>query len=78
MNTLCKNTILKPPSDFSFPFPPYDIQEEFMTKLYHVLENGQCGIFESPTGTVSYSDFLLSSFLQYIILVEISYYFIVG
>ncbi|XP_078369659.1 ATP-dependent DNA helicase DDX11-like isoform X2 [Oculina patagonica] len=39
------------PIFFPFPFPPYDIQEDFMTTLYHVLENGGVGIFESPTGT---------------------------
>ena len=38
---------------FPFPFPPYDIQEDFMKTLYRVLENGGVGIFESPTGTVS-------------------------
>ena len=38
---------------FPFPFPPYDIQEDFMKTLYGVLENGGVGIFESPTGTVS-------------------------
>ena len=37
---------------FPFPFPPYDIQEHFMTTLFHVLEDGNVGIFESPTGTV--------------------------
>ena len=37
--------------DFHFPFKPYDIQREFMTQLYHVLEEGKVGIFESPTGT---------------------------
>ncbi|XP_068133761.1 ATP-dependent DNA helicase DDX11 isoform X2 [Hyperolius riggenbachi] len=36
---------------FPFPFPPYPIQEQFMTELYHVLEAGKVGIFESPTGT---------------------------
>lgn len=36
---------------FPFPFPPYDIQERFMTTLFHVLEDGNVGIFESPTGT---------------------------
>lgn len=41
------------PIFFPFPFPPYDIQEDFMKTLYHVLENGGVGIFESPTGTVS-------------------------
>uniref|UniRef100_A0A670JGZ7 ATP-dependent DNA helicase DDX11 n=2 Tax=Podarcis muralis TaxID=64176 RepID=A0A670JGZ7_PODMU len=36
---------------FPFPYVPYPIQEEFMTKLYQVLETGKIGIFESPTGT---------------------------
>ena len=40
------------PLFFPFPFPPYDIQEDFMNSLFHVLENGEVGIFESPTGTV--------------------------
>ena len=40
------------PIFFPFPFPPYDIQEDFMNSLFHVLENGEVGIFESPTGTV--------------------------
>ncbi|XP_059833719.1 ATP-dependent DNA helicase DDX11 [Hypanus sabinus] len=38
-------------SKFLFPFKPYSIQEEFMTALYNVLEEGKIGIFESPTGT---------------------------
>jgi len=42
---------LEPPQQFQFPFPPYSIQEEFMAALYRVLERGQLGIFESPTGT---------------------------
>lgn len=37
---------------FGFPFPPYDIQKDFMEALYNVLEQGKVGIFESPTGTV--------------------------
>lgn len=45
--------MLQIPSDFDFPFPPYDIQFEFMQKLYFALENKKLGIFESPTGTVS-------------------------
>uniref|UniRef100_A0ACB8FMR9 DEAD H (Asp-Glu-Ala-Asp His) box helicase 11 n=1 Tax=Sphaerodactylus townsendi TaxID=933632 RepID=A0ACB8FMR9_9SAUR len=36
---------------FPFPYTPYPIQEEFMNKLYQVLEAGKIGIFESPTGT---------------------------
>jgi len=42
---------LKPPEEFAFPFPPYDIQEQFMLALFETLNNGQLGIFESPTGT---------------------------
>ena len=37
---------------FPFPFAPYDIQEDFMRKLYAAIEEGKIGIFESPTGTV--------------------------
>lgn len=44
---------LEPPTSFLFPFTPYGIQHDFMTKLYFALENGKLGIFESPTGTVS-------------------------
>jgi len=39
------------PVFFPFPFPPYDIQEDFMRTLFQVLDNGEVGIFESPTGT---------------------------
>lgn len=39
------------PENFPFPFPPYQIQAEFMKSLYTCLENGNLGIFESPTGT---------------------------
>lgn len=35
----------------SFPHTPYDIQLQFMRSLYQVLENGEVGLFESPTGT---------------------------
>ncbi|KAJ6631766.1 ATP-dependent DNA helicase DDX11 [Pseudolycoriella hygida] len=45
------STPLSTPSQFDFPFPPYDIQQDFMANLYSVLENKQIGIFESPTGT---------------------------
>lgn len=38
---------------FSFPFEPYEIQKKFMKELYFTIENKHCGIFESPTGTVS-------------------------
>ncbi|WPH00584.1 Hypothetical protein R9X50_00341400 [Acrodontium crateriforme] len=37
--------------DFYHPFQPYEIQQKFMEALYDCIENGQVGIFESPTGT---------------------------
>ncbi|KAG9290759.1 hypothetical protein G9A89_011722 [Geosiphon pyriformis] len=42
---------LPTPSDFHFPFQPYDVQLEFMQKLYSSIEKSQVSIFESPTGT---------------------------
>lgn len=42
------------PEDFSFPFKPYNIQVDFMRSLYKALNEGKIGIFESPTGTVSF------------------------
>ncbi|ETN58517.1 regulator of telomere elongation helicase 1 rtel1 [Anopheles darlingi] len=45
---------LQPPNsgeEFAFPFPPYEIQLDFMKSLYGVLQSGGIGIFESPTGT---------------------------
>ena len=46
-------TRLKPPEEFDFPFAPYRIQDDFMRRLYEVIEDKRLGIFESPTGTVS-------------------------
>lgn len=43
---------LRPPEEFPFPFQAYAIQKDFMRELYHTLERGKVGIFESPTGTV--------------------------
>ncbi|XP_033171454.1 ATP-dependent DNA helicase DDX11 [Drosophila mauritiana] len=37
--------------EFGFPYSPYEIQEQLMQELFQVLERGQVGIFESPTGT---------------------------
>jgi chromosome transmission fidelity protein 1 len=37
--------------DFCHPYQPYDIQSSFMTNLYRCIEDGNVGIFESPTGT---------------------------
>lgn len=43
---------MEPSNDkFNHPYEPYDIQIEFMQKLYQCIENGHVGIFESPTGT---------------------------
>ncbi|XP_043503572.1 ATP-dependent DNA helicase DDX11 [Polistes fuscatus] len=42
---------METPEIFPFPFTPYKIQQEFMTELYKCIENGNMGIFESPTGT---------------------------
>jgi regulator of telomere elongation helicase 1 len=33
-----------------FPFEPYQIQKNYMTKVIECLENGKNGILESPTG----------------------------
>lgn len=35
-----------------FPFEPYDVQKQLMSKIYATLDKGGIGIFESPTGTV--------------------------
>lgn len=50
--------------NFHHPFTPYDVQEQFMRTVYDVLEtgNGQIGILESPTGTVSTSSPIGSQF----------------
>ena len=37
--------------DFCHPYQPYEIQLDFMTKLYRCIEDKNIGIFESPTGT---------------------------
>lgn len=50
---------LIPPDEFLFPFEPYPIQKDFMKQLYIALEDGKLGIFESPTGTVSFYFLLL-------------------
>ena len=46
--------------DFHHPYTPYDVQEQFMKTVYAVLDkgDGQVGILESPTGTVSLMDAL--------------------
>ncbi|EJT75898.1 DEAD_2 domain-containing protein [Gaeumannomyces tritici R3-111a-1] len=39
--------------DFNHPFTPYDVQLEFMSTVYSVLQqgDGQVAVLESPTGT---------------------------
>ena len=39
------------PHLFSFPYAPYEIQEQLMRAIYECLERGRIGIMESPTGT---------------------------
>lgn len=36
---------------FNHPYVPYNIQHDFMSKLYACIEDGSVGVFESPTGT---------------------------
>lgn len=55
---------LKPPKTFPFPFEAYPIQHSFMAELYTTLEEGKLGIFESPTGTVSYLCLIVSNLMQ--------------
>jgi len=40
----------------AFPYPPYAIQQEFMCNLYDSLQQGQIGLFESPTGRLPPSE----------------------
>lgn len=70
------------PDEFDFPFTPYPIQHEFMSKLYEVIEKKQFGIFESPTGTVSMMAFVLFCFVSqvrnvgYCIICLFAFYFV--
>jgi chromosome transmission fidelity protein 1 len=39
-------------TEFSaFPYPPYAIQQQFMQQLYDTVQQGNIGLFQSPTGT---------------------------
>jgi chromosome transmission fidelity protein 1 len=42
---------MEEPTDFNFPFEPYDIQTAFMSNVFQCLKEEKLGIFESPTGT---------------------------
>lgn len=42
----------------AFPYPPYDIQQQFMINVVDTLEKRQIGLFESPTG-VNHPDDIL-------------------
>jgi chromosome transmission fidelity protein 1 len=37
--------------EYGFPFPPYDIQKEFMKSVHDALDAGGIALLESPTGT---------------------------
>ena len=52
--------------DFHHPFRPYDIQLEFMNALYECIEDGQVGIFESPTGTFPRVSYVNSKLKEHI------------
>jgi hypothetical protein len=34
---------MDPPAEFPFPFPPYDIQKDFMKALFTTLNEGEKG-----------------------------------
>ena len=37
---------IEPPAEFPFPFPPYNIQKDFMNALFTTLNEGQyCNSF---------------------------------
>ncbi|XP_011502066.1 PREDICTED: regulator of telomere elongation helicase 1 homolog [Ceratosolen solmsi marchali] len=44
-----------------FPFKPYQVQVDYMTKVIECLQNGQNGVLESPTGTGKTLSLLCSS-----------------
>ncbi|XP_076181321.1 regulator of telomere elongation helicase 1 isoform X2 [Ptiloglossa arizonensis] len=45
----------------NFPFKPYSVQEEYMTKVIECLQNSKNGVLESPTGTGKTLSLLCSS-----------------
>ena len=48
---VARDDIMASADDFKFPFAAYDVQVELMNGIYGALNEGQVGIFESPTGT---------------------------
>lgn len=36
--------------DVKFPFEPYQLQRDYMTKVIEALQNEQNAVLESPTG----------------------------
>lgn len=44
-----------------FPFPPYNCQVDFMSKLIKALNTGENALLESPTGTGKTLSLLCSS-----------------
>ena len=36
--------------DVQFPFKPYKVQEDYMSKVIECLQEGKHGVLESPTG----------------------------
>ena len=34
----------------TFPFKPYKVQEDYMSKVIECLQNSKHGVLESPTG----------------------------
>jgi chromosome transmission fidelity protein 1 len=47
--------------EFCFPFAPYAVQVDLMKSVYGCLNQGQVGIFESPTGTGKSMSLICSS-----------------
>lgn len=45
----------------TFPFEPYELQKDYMSKVIECLENGTNGVLESPTGTGKTLSLLCSS-----------------
>ncbi|KAJ8675354.1 hypothetical protein QAD02_011140 [Eretmocerus hayati] len=44
-----------------FPFKPYDVQKDYMSKVIECLQEGKNGVLESPTGTGKTLSLLCSS-----------------